>query len=572
MEDVQSGNPSGKTVVLHSWLPWLCIVVASALAHGWCLGSRFYMDDMPQIRDNEVMQSGVFWSTPMLSWTQLFYCIQYKLFGFSAVGFHAVNWLLHTAVACVLFGFARDFLRGRAPEGVALFAALLFATHPLASEIPNYARTQDLAWVTLFSLLGCWCLLRFLRDGAWLKLIFTGLAVLGATLSKGPGLFHALMMTGAVGLAFMTPEHWSVLRRRKAWVAGVLLLGIAALWASHMLLFWWNAMQDWKEPRFIGHAYTLARVFWEFSWRAVVPVSLCSDHHIAETLVPPAAAWWNVPDKIAMLAAAAMLVLTSISLWLAARERTRLFGVCLFLFVATILFRVFYLIPEFMPEYRIYPGMPWFCLGAAIVLAKGWHLLLGRRSPRAMAFLLVAVFCILSARRSFLWHDTGRLMADVLRQYPAQARALWELQDRDIDAGRWQAVINRQNKQWPPIIAEFMKENKRLAPGRELPSGHFSLADTACKGQYAVAVAHVCGPAAGLSTIRNLELFMRQNRWDQMAHQSVFNNSKILVLEQAGFYQAALDLARQADTPNTLPPRDIRRLEKELADHPAGHR
>ena len=67
------------------------------------------------------------------------------------------------AVACVLFGFGRDFLRGRAPAGVAWFGALLFAVHPLASEIPNYARTQDLAWVTLFSLLASWALLRFLR-------------------------------------------------------------------------------------------------------------------------------------------------------------------------------------------------------------------------------------------------------------------------------------------------------------------------------------------------------------------------------------------------------------------------
>ena len=42
---------------------------------------------------------------------------------------------------------------------VALFGALLFAVHPLASEIPNYARTQDLAWVTLFSLLASWAFL-----------------------------------------------------------------------------------------------------------------------------------------------------------------------------------------------------------------------------------------------------------------------------------------------------------------------------------------------------------------------------------------------------------------------------
>ena len=34
------------------------------------------------------------------------------------------------------------------------------------------------------------------------------------------------------------------------------------------------------------------------------------------------------------------------------------------------LFRVIDLIPEFMPEYRIYPGLPWFCLEAAAEILR----------------------------------------------------------------------------------------------------------------------------------------------------------------------------------------------------------
>jgi hypothetical protein len=153
---------------------------------------------------------------------------------------HAVNWLLHTGVACVLFGFGRDFLRGRASQGVALFGAVLFAVHPLASEIPNYARTQDLAWVTLFSLLASWALLRFLLDGGWPKLLWSLLGIAGATMSKGPGLFHALMMTGAVGLAFMAPEHWRMFRRRGWWLLGGAIAGIAVLWIGGLLPFLWR--------------------------------------------------------------------------------------------------------------------------------------------------------------------------------------------------------------------------------------------------------------------------------------------------------------------------------------------
>ena len=149
--------------------------------------------------------------------------------------------------------------------------------------------------------------------------------------------------------------------------AGAFLL-IAALWLMDSLQFWIHNIPHWSEPRFIGHGYTLSRVFWEFAWRSVIPVALSSDHLIAETLVPPGATWWNIPDHGAMLAMASLLALAGFSIYLAWRKSTRLFGTCLFLFVATILFRVLYLIPEFMPEYRIYPGLTWFCLGAAIVL------------------------------------------------------------------------------------------------------------------------------------------------------------------------------------------------------------
>jgi hypothetical protein len=548
------------------WRPWLWIVTASALAHLWCLGSQFYLDDIPGIRDNPDIIDGRFWLQAPLAWTNLGYVIQYRLFGMSPVGFHAVNWILHTAVACVLFGFARDFLRGRAPAGVALFGALLFAVHPLASEIPNYARTQDLAWVTLFSLLASWAPLRFLLDGGWPKLLWCVLGIVGATLSKGPGIMHALMMTGVVGLAFMTPAHWGTFRRRGWWMGAVFLLGVAALWTASIAPLMRHATQLWAEPRFIGHAYTLARVFWEFAWRSVIPVALCSDHHIAETLVPAGARFWNIPDTGAMWAALAMLALTGLSLVLAWRQTTRLLGVCLFLYVATILFRMLYLIPEFMPEYRIYPGLPWFCLGAAIALGAAWRAWAGGVSPCAPIVLLLLAFALMSARRSFLWHDLDRLTADILRQYPAQARALWELQDRDLAAGAWQKVIDRQTRDWPPLFNRFMRENRRLAPRRELPTGHFALADVVCAGDFAQALAHVAGPAAGLREIRRLELYMKANHMDPVQHKlhwGYFYQAKVLVLEVAGNYRSAFSLMLEVGL-DTFNPAMVARIRGKL--------
>lgn len=571
------------------WLPFAIIIAASALAHLWCLGSQFYLDDISQIRDNEVIRNGRFLEMGLNAWTTLSYVVQYRLFGMSVVGIHAVNWLLHTAVACVLFAFGRDFLLGKWPVGVALFAALLFAVHPLASEIPNYARTQDLAWVTLFSLLAAWAMLRFVRESGWRLdppgpndeipvfrqswrrwgwLAFCGGCIAGATFSKGPGLFHALMATGAIGLAFMPPELGNLLRREK-WLLPVAIAGlVAVMWMLGLFKFGLGILDQWSNPRFIGHAYTISRVFWEFAWRSVIPVALCSDHHIAETLVPAGAKFWNIPDKVAMLAAAGLLALTAFSGFLAWRKSTRLFGVCLFLYVATILFRVLYLIPEFMPEYRIYPGLPWFCLGAAIALTAGWKWLFPTVPPAPLAVCLLAILAPLSAERSLVWHDLDRLTANVLKQYPAQARAVLELQDRDLAAGNYQAVITRQEQVWPEVRRKFIASLPELAPARELPSGHFSLAEVACTGRYAVAIAHAKSPAEGLRVIDGLEKYMHALRIDPATnpnHWYQFHRDKALVLETAGNYQAALDcLKRKKDEPQPWP-RDFERISKKLA-------
>ena len=548
-------------------MPFLAIIVASALAHLWCLGSQFYMDDATIIRDNEALRDGVFFRGILTGWTNFWYAVQYRAFGMSPVGFHAVNWLLHTAAACVLLGFGRDFLHGRAPQGVAWFAALLFAVHPLASEIPNYARTQDLAWVTLFSLAAAWAMLRFMRGGGKLHLLWAALAIAGATMSKGPGVFHALMMAGAVALGEAGGGQRTALKRRAGWAAAVFLTAVAALWLTGILPRWIEYTANWSQPRFIGQAYTLARVFWEFAWRALIPVSLSSDHHIAETLVPQGAGWLSIPDKGAQFAAAAMLGLTALSLVLAWRRATRPFGICLFLFAATMLFRIAYLVPEFMPEYRIYPGMPWFCLGAAILMAGLWKRIPGGGSPLLPALLILLPCIALSARRSFLWHDLDRLTADVLRQYPAQARAVWELHDRDMAAGDWQKIIARQQAMWPGVLRSFLEENKRLAPARELPSGHFALADVACKGRVAIALAHTAGPAAGVAEIRRLEAHMQALGIVPETNRTIcgyYHHARATVMEMAGAYASALESMRFEGVFG-ITQEDIRRVEGKLA-------
>ena len=355
-----------------SW-PIVTIVVASAIAHLWCLQSQFYLDDLWQIRDNDVIRESRPWESPLVSWFYLCLIAQVKIFGMSPMGIHAVNWLLHTAIACVIYGSAKDYLRDQPYRQAAWLGALLFAVHPLGSEIPNYARTQDLAWVTLFSLLAAWQMFRFQHLRKWRYLMLSLLFVIGATLSKGPGFFHAMMMMSVVGIALLAPQYRNFFRlhQRRFWffVAGVALLIVISIPINP----WIRLTAHWGSPRSIGHAFTVARVFWEFTWRGFLPIHLSADHHIAETLTKPEEKWWGITDDVAWISMIGMLVFAIVSLILCCRQRSRIFGICLLLYVGSMLIRFLYFVPEYMPEYRIYPGLPWFCLALAILLTVFWR-------------------------------------------------------------------------------------------------------------------------------------------------------------------------------------------------------
>ncbi len=551
------------------WLPFAIIIAACAFAHLWCLGSQFYLDDNGSIVGSDLVITGHFERISFISWTYFGYHIQYLLFGMSPVGFHSVNWLLHTANACLMFAFARDFVRDRYHPNVALFGALLFAVHPLASEIPNYARTQDLAWVTLFSTGAGWAMLRFQREGGWWKFALCLLGVALATLSKGPGIIHALLPVAALGVAFHnSSNNRATLRRQILLGTAIVAFAIAGLWLSNVGTYVLNLFHPWSDPRFAGHGFTLARVFWEFSWRSVIPVALSADHHIAETMIPAGTPIWAIPDHIAMFAAISMLALTGFSLWLTWRKSSRLIGICLFLFVATIFFRVFFPVPEFMPEYRIYPGLPWFCLGAAMLLASLWGWMFKTVSPRVPAVAILVLFALLSAKRSFLWHDLDLLTADTLRQYPAQARAIWELQGRDVAARKWQAVIDRQRQDFPRVKERFIDSLKHSLPARELPTGHFALGEVGSTGCYALALAHQVNPLAGLAEISRLEKLMialHIERETNLTIWEVFDHYKGLVLEVAGNYEAAAAVLRGKDISNERQ-HDLERVERKIAE------
>ena len=523
-----------------TWWPILLLLVVAALAHGACLKSQFYLDDHGIIPFNEALGEGRIWGQGVLTWTYFGYWVQTGFGGeANPVVSHAVNWLLHAGNALLLWALARSLL-GPEKRGVALVAALLFAAHPLGSEIPNYARTQDLAWVTLFSLGAAWAARVASTGGNRWSWVALPVCILGATFSKGPGIVHAVL---AVVPVLLISVERSVLRswtRRWRWLVagGIVLLGILLVSG-----WWWRitaVTARWADPTFAGHGLTVCRVFWEFAWRAVVPVALSADHHIAETMVPPGTSWYAIPDRVALWSATGLFVYLAVAAWLSWKKSTRWFGVGLLVFGLTMAVRVLYVIGEYMPEYRIYPGLPWFCLSAAIALA--W---VGRRLSMLARLgsisVVLAVFCWMSFQRALLWHDIDKLMGDVLARYPGQLRSVWVMQSADARAGRWQKVLERQRTLFPLVDKTLMEQNAALAPARQLPTGRHALAVIGCFGCQARALAATGQGRQALHLLAQLEAaFRRVQPPPQKVHWFALSHARGLVFEEMGMYGDAI--------------------------------
>lgn len=158
-------------VEVQPWWPVAAIAAAALVAYGNALGHPFLFDDAGAIVDNQTIRS--FWSSlaggpeqfptagrPLLNAS---FALNYALGELAPWGYHAFNLAAHLLAALVLFALTRRVLRlPRMPAllagqetGFATVLALLWAVHPVNSEIVNYAtqRSEGLMALALLATL-----------------------------------------------------------------------------------------------------------------------------------------------------------------------------------------------------------------------------------------------------------------------------------------------------------------------------------------------------------------------------------------------------------------------------------
>jgi tetratricopeptide (TPR) repeat protein len=175
-------HPEQRTVMFKNHLSnirlhFLFLTVVVFVVYGNTFHNGFVWDDLLYITGNSAYLDfdlkRIFFSlangVEYLPVRDLSYAIDFALWGRNPAGFHITNVTLYAATVIVVYILTRQLCRelhrdeqavDASSNSIPLVAALLFAVHPLHSEVASFITCRNAIISTLFCLLSCYCYLR----------------------------------------------------------------------------------------------------------------------------------------------------------------------------------------------------------------------------------------------------------------------------------------------------------------------------------------------------------------------------------------------------------------------------
>lgn len=450
--------PEAGIAVRYGALVPLLIVNVGVLVYGNSLAGDFVFDDEHDIVENERIQN--LWTSWLPTgdvWrpvTVFSFAVNAAL-SKDALGFHAVNALIHILAALTLYGIVRRTLlldqvakrhtvTPQAATWLALAVALLWLVHPLQTEAVTYVVHRYESLMGLFYLLTLYCVLRGATAIAHPRLWYLA-AVVNCALGMGS---KEVMVTAPVMVLlydriFLSPSWRELLRRRWPVYAG-LAVTWGMLWMQVLAAFF--PTERWagfgmKQRTVFEYASSQPRSIMHYLKLSFWPTDLCIDYG---WLAPRP--WHEI--VLPGLAILAMLVATVWALW--RRPALGFLGVWFFLILAPT--SSVMPIADLAAERRMYLSLA--AVIVAVVLAGHWLLdALGRSlslAPwaRALAAGLavvvpVAALSVLTFQRNQDYYSKEDIWRDVIAKRPENTRGHHNLAAVLMKRGRFEAAVEQ---------------------------------------------------------------------------------------------------------------------------------
>ncbi len=392
----------------------------------------YHLDDLPHIVNNkliEVFDVGAIWNNshnrflPMLS-----FALNYQLHGTDVVGYHVFNLIFHLINALLVMGLVRTFfdtpnLKTHSlfsqRKSIALFAGLLFVSHPLATQSVTYVIQRMASMMSLFYLLTMYLYLKGrLAAGSRSVGYIAGAIVSGwcAFVSKENSYTLPLSIALLEMLFFHAFHLKVVVKNFRFWMAAIALVGFGifafASFGSAIKTLPPAFMNEYREITPLAYLLTQFTVIPKYLQLLLLPVSQNLDYDWP--LYSSFSQWPVLLGFLFLLA----LVVWALFQW--KKNPLYTFGILFFLLTLSIESGIVP-IDDLIFEHRTYlPSFGIFCLVSA-----GVHTIFsGQRKVWLNRIILgsTLLLTLLTYQRNKVWKDEETLWTNVISHSPEKTR------------------------------------------------------------------------------------------------------------------------------------------------------
>ena len=419
--------------------PWIVAIPALAfLLYANTIPNGYALDDYHVILSNPLVQQGIFGIPGILTgphWyagegyrpiPAVMFALEWQFFGANPGVGHFVNALLYALLCALLYAFLSRLRASGVSAAVAVIATLLFAVHPIHTEVVANIKGRDEILCLLFfvtSMLFLWDSneIREVRPRRS-KTVF-GLALVafaGSLLSKESALAFVALVPLVLYFCVRQPVR-QLLLRSLPFVGVALLYVLFAEAALHTLSSYGrelgivnNALA--AAPTYLSRLSTATLILGKYLALLVFPHPLVCDYSYNQIPIV------GLANPAVLLSVAALLGLVAWGVVGLRGRRMTAFGALLFLVTMAPASNMLVLIGATMGERFLFAPSLGFCLVVAL-LGHRWY----AGHPRLKSWLAVAgtivaaVLCVTTLTRNADWRDNLTLFSRDIVHSPNSA-------------------------------------------------------------------------------------------------------------------------------------------------------
>lgn len=386
---------------------------------------------------------------------------------------HFINVLLFALTCVLLYHVLRKILPSKlswstplGDLGIAFFAALLYAAHPLHTEAVANIKGRDEVMCMLFSLAALYAAIKYVQTQNMVHIVWGTIVFFLALMSKE----NAITFLAVVPLVFYFFQHKQVKTENYVWSIGLYVAATAIFLVLRKMNTQSGVFADSPEilnNPFVGATFaqriaTAVYTFLRYYWVMIFPVHLTHDYYFNQI---PIIGLDDVKFVGSCLVTIGLVVYALMNLQ---KRNVAAFGILFFFVTFSVASNILFTVGVLMNERFIYMSSLGFCILLAYLCLK---FIKQPKVAGAALLLIVSLYSFKTFSRNFDWMDSFTLFRKDVKYSPNSAKIqtslggdLTKAADMNISALRDSGMIRKYLTDLNPNLSETYLANVEAQP------------------------------------------------------------------------------------------------------------